>query len=261
LQDVLVCCPAGKVGQVTIPNSVISIGNNAFDGCIGLTSVTIPNFVTSIGNNAFNSCAGLTSIIIPTSVTSIGEMAFGSCQGLISVTIPNSITSIESDVFYNCIGLTSVTISNSVTYIGSHAFFYCRGLTSVTCKATTPPTIYDDTFSYIGNNTMFYVPCESEEDYQAAEFWSTLNYGQCITAGINDIKTIELNIYPNPATDIVTIDGINANETVIITDLSGRIVGRALPLHNGWQTINVSGLPSGVYLVRVGNNIGKLVKE
>ena len=118
--------------SVTIPNSVTSIGSWAFDGCSSLTSIEIPNSVTYIGRSAFNGCRSLTSVTIPNSVTSIGEGAFGDCTGLTSVTIPNSVTSIGGYAFYNCTGLTSVTIPNSVTSIGESAFQYCSGLTSVT---------------------------------------------------------------------------------------------------------------------------------
>ena len=94
-----VCYISAK--SVTIPDSVTSIGNYAFENCTNLTSVTIPDSVTSIGNYAFENCTNLTSVTIPDSVTSIGSDAFGYCSKLISVTIPNSVTSIGSDAFYN----------------------------------------------------------------------------------------------------------------------------------------------------------------
>ena len=115
----------------SIPNSVTSIGDYAFEGCSGLTSVTIPNSVTSIGGGAFYGCSGLTSVTIPNSVTSIGGGAFSGCSGLTSVTIPNSVTAIGDSVFGGCIGLISVTIPNSVTAIGAGAFNGCSGLLSV----------------------------------------------------------------------------------------------------------------------------------
>ena len=158
-----------EITNLVIPNSVTSIGQEAFYSCTGLTSVTIGNSVTSIGNSAFYGCTGLTSVhisdlaawcnisfgknsanplsyahhlylnnneirdlVIPNSVTSIGNSAFNGCTGLTSVNIPNSVTSIGNFAFENCTGLTSVNIPNSVTSIGNDAFSDCSGLTSVT---------------------------------------------------------------------------------------------------------------------------------
>ena len=114
-----------------IPNSVTSIGWNAFENCYNLKSIEIPNSVTSIGGSAFSYCSGLTSIEIPNSVTSIGWNTFYYCSGLTSVTIGNGVTSIGEGAFRDCSDLTSVVIGNSVTSIGDHAFSYCSRLTSI----------------------------------------------------------------------------------------------------------------------------------
>ncbi|MCI5500652.1 MAG: leucine-rich repeat domain-containing protein, partial [Lachnospiraceae bacterium] len=121
-----------SLASVTIPNSVISIGDVAFRGCTSLTSVTIPDSVTSIGTWVFNDCTSLTSVAIPDSVTSIGEYAFYRCSSLASVTIPNNVTSIGGYAFDGCTSLASVTIPNSVTSIGTYAFYRCSSLTSIT---------------------------------------------------------------------------------------------------------------------------------
>lgn len=112
----------------TIPDSVTSIGEHAFDGCDYLTSVTIPNSVTSIGDWAFSLCFELSSITIPNSVTSIGIRAFENCESLTSITIPDGVTSIGNGTFLSCINLGNITIPNSVTSIDDSAFRDCESL-------------------------------------------------------------------------------------------------------------------------------------
>ena len=122
--------PAGLTEYV-IPDSVTSIGGQAFLECSNLKSITIPNSVTSIREHAFR-YSSLTSVTIPNSVTTIGERAFQYCSSLTSVTIGNSVTSIVNDAFAGCTSLTSVTIPDSVTEIGNAIFWHCSSLTSIT---------------------------------------------------------------------------------------------------------------------------------
>ena len=120
-----------KETNYTIPNSVTTIGNQAFSGCNSLTSINISNSVTTIGWAAFSDCDSLTSINIPNSVTTIGNGAFGDCKSLTSINIPNSVTTIGKDVFWGCKSLTSINIPNSVTTIGKAAFCRCESLNSI----------------------------------------------------------------------------------------------------------------------------------
>ena len=118
--------------NITIPDSVMSIGEYAFDNCTNLISVTIPNSVTSISMYTFENCKGLKSVTISDGVKSIGFRAFISCTSLTNVTIPNSIINIDSAAFENCTKLANATIPNSVISIGYGAFEGCTSLASVT---------------------------------------------------------------------------------------------------------------------------------
>ena len=150
-----------KETSYIIPNSVTSIGTQAFRGSESLKNIIIPNSVTSIGTYAFALCTSLGSITIPSSVVAIDGNPFCGCHAdlfneskaflyeedvlfnkdkttLISYraketnyTIPASVTSIGKNAFGRCETLKSITIPNSVTSIGKGAFVNCNSLASI----------------------------------------------------------------------------------------------------------------------------------
>ena len=96
--------------EITISNSVISIGHGCFTKCESLEKIIIPNSVTSIGDYCFYGCESLEEITIPDSITSIGEFCFEWCESLEKITIPNSVTSLEDSCFQCCLSLKEIII-------------------------------------------------------------------------------------------------------------------------------------------------------
>ncbi len=121
------------IAELTIPDVVTSIGDEAFWACSNLTSIKIPGSVTSIGDSAFNGCNSLKSIEIPGSVTSIGRYAFSGCSSLTSIKLAEGVTSIGDSAFNGCNSLKSIEIPGSVTSIGGSnpLFCDCSSLTSI----------------------------------------------------------------------------------------------------------------------------------
>ena len=134
-------------GDITIPQSVTTIGESAFESCSALTSVEMPA-VTTIGDGAFYYCRALTSVSMP-EVTEIGWLAFCGCSSLRSINIPASVTMIGEEAFVSCGGLTSV---------------YCHWEQPLECDLRFEETV-------LANATL-YVPDGCVDAYRAVKPWS-----------------------------------------------------------------------------------------
>ena len=148
------------LNTVALPNSLTSLGNNAFqyagrdaaaaDGTLtigtGLTEIpqgafsgmsktggalTIPAGITKIGASAFSGTSSFTSIVIPEGVTEIGERAFAGTRNIKAVVFPSTIQALGTWVFEGS-GVATVELKGSFTEIPAHAFRSCSSLTSIT---------------------------------------------------------------------------------------------------------------------------------
>lgn len=112
-------------------DSLVFIGYEAFSACNGkaFTRFTVPDSVRSIGNNAFYQCSDLSTIILGKGITEIPSYCFGHCVKLTDLDIPSNVTYIADNAFYNCTGLQYVDLNN-VTEVGKNAF-YASGVSSL----------------------------------------------------------------------------------------------------------------------------------
>ncbi|MDE6634622.1 MAG: leucine-rich repeat domain-containing protein, partial [Bacteroidaceae bacterium] len=153
--------------------------NTSSTGNSSLTSVTIPNSVITIGKEAFANCTGLTAITIPNSVTEIGDGVFEGCIGLSSVNIGNGVKTIGENAFYKCSSLTSISLGSGVETIDSWAFEDCIALKDFYCFAENIPIIGSDIFSGVNlRSATLHVPAASLEAYSAKSPWKI--FGQIV---------------------------------------------------------------------------------
>lgn len=118
--------------EVRLPDSLTSIGDDAFWNCTSLKDIRLPDSVARIGEYAFWNCTSLTEINLPDSLTIIGMSAFQSC-GLERIELPDSLTSIGERAFQNCNKVTELQIPASVQSIESgNAFGGMSSLVNIT---------------------------------------------------------------------------------------------------------------------------------
>lgn len=134
---VIIAKYTGTATAVEIPETlegypVAEIASSAFYGCNKVTDITIPETVTSIGDYAFYYCTAMEKIVIPDSVLSIDKWAFYRCDKLKEVILSDSLQTLGDYVFYNCTKLTTINLPESLVNIGTQAFYYCKGLDSIT---------------------------------------------------------------------------------------------------------------------------------
>jgi len=212
-------------------NAIIVTSTNEL--AFGCKSTIIPNTVTSIGNNAFKGITEMTSIEIPNSVVSIGENAFAFCFDLTGdLTIPNSVTSIGASAFFQCEGLDgTLTLGESVAYIGDWAFRKCSHISEAVSLATTPATLGDDygcqVFAEFGVQTLT-VPCNCSDAYQNSQWYDPIGmvgfyeFVEDCTA-ISEGESIVTSVYPNPTYSKVIIEAKDIHNICIFNILGEKV--------------------------------------
>ena len=164
-----VCACKGELPEgtsLTIKEGTLSITQNAFYFCKGLTSITIPEGVTNIDVSSFMGCSDLVSVRLPESLTTIDREAFHYCNKLSSINIPSHVKYICETAFSDCRSLTSVNIPEGVEEIADNAFFGCNQLTDVTIP---------ESLKKIGRDGFY--GCKSLSDIRIPDNVEEISYG------------------------------------------------------------------------------------
>ena len=189
-------CDCDSITSVTIPKSVTSSDDCAFDGCASIKKVYYKGETADWMNISFGDAAAnplyagaeliingsaVTMIVVPGSVTEIGSGQFAGCHGLEEVNMGSKVTRIGSEAFDSCADLWRVTLSGSplLAEIDDYAFNGCEKLQSV---------IFPDSVTSIGRYVL-----------QGCESLATATLGSGITSipamafkGCMSLKTLTI---------------------------------------------------------------------
>ena len=119
----------GTEKNVSVPDTVKTIAQGAFEDDTNVELVVLPNSVERIESYAFWGCENLDTVVLGKGLSAVGDYAFAGCSGLKQMTIPASVTSIGIQAFGDCVNLKDISIPPETTAIHETAFDGCRQLT------------------------------------------------------------------------------------------------------------------------------------
>lgn len=205
----------GYSSNVTIPESVLIIGEGAFEDCFMLENVTIPDNVMVIDDRAFYNCNKLTYITQSSNIIYVGEKAFYETpwfnnlnqeyniigdgvlikyvmQNSNDITLPNSVKSIVSYAFMDCTSLQSVTFSNSVISVGANAFSTCWSLSEINLN----PTLLH-VGDYAFNDTPWFYDLDEEFVVLGDGVLVKFNSYETVVVVPDNVKNISAGVFEN----------------------------------------------------------------
>ncbi|MCQ2213323.1 MAG: leucine-rich repeat domain-containing protein [Bacteroidaceae bacterium] len=151
-QSTLICCPPGKVGTLTIPETILSLAPAAFSTCKKLAEISISDNVKVIPEETFKGCWGLKQVHFPTQLEKIAYQAFANTI-LQKLFLPKSLRVIEDEAFAH----------NSITEVNVF-------------DPQNPPTLGKDVFGVETKVMRLYVPNNAAiQVYRRAPRWNEFN--------------------------------------------------------------------------------------
>ncbi|MDO5573039.1 MAG: leucine-rich repeat domain-containing protein [bacterium] len=166
----------GTETSVTVPNSVRTIGHEAFSGNTTMTEVVIPDNVTNVDFSSFENCKNLQKVTMGSNVKSIGAAAFSGCTSLKSISIPAKTAEIGAGAFAKCSSLSNIPVDyQNQNYICESGVLYTQDQTQIIQYLAGKPS------------TSYTMP-DTVEKIGAYAFWGAEQLtGVTISSGVKDI--------------------------------------------------------------------------
>lgn len=236
-----------EIERCAISETARIIYDNAFDGCKKLSEISIPNSVVSIGKSAFKGCDTLDNVVIPNTISAVDVSVFNGCKGLRNLT-----ANISDEVAYN-VTLASNNEKWGFCYISK--FELADSKVNVTIQAAAAAKV-----DSVAGRGMF-AHWSDSEDSTAMVRKFTLTDDLNLTAifekdptGIEEQQASNILIYSYGNTVVVE----NANAAIRVYNSMGRLVAIGNNIADGAR----NELPineSGVYIVQVGKTTQRII--
>ncbi|MBR4554058.1 MAG: leucine-rich repeat domain-containing protein [Ruminococcus sp.] len=122
------CFDGCKMRSISLPSTLMAVGEYSFTDCKKLISVKFPDSVKKIEKGAFNACLSLESVKLPKNLLEIGDNTFFCCTSLKVLTVPDTVSGFGENAFSGCESLEALIVPRSVKFIDKNAFAYCPKL-------------------------------------------------------------------------------------------------------------------------------------
>lgn len=220
--------------EYTLKNTVTKLGASIFAGQAKLKKVTIPASVMEIGENAFFDCINLEEVKFETNgaLSTIGAAAFRNCVSLKSIRIPNGVTKLNAYTFYNCRSLTKVQLPEGLTHIGYYfydsynvektdnsggfVFAHCEKLAEINIPESTQ---WIQNYSFLNCKSLTEVALNAGDKKIGEGAFANCSALRKVTLGAN-VKTLSSKLFINcTSLESVVSYGDEEGETPVV-DLS-----------------------------------------
>ena len=233
------------------------LGDHCLEGCTHLEKLVFSDNIVSFGIGCF-SYSNVDTMLIPQNISKIPMYCFSPCDSLRKIVLPSFLDTIEACAFSGCPLLKTIVFPQELKYIGTSAFFNygdSMGIEELCALSETPPilwgmpnTVFPKTWPIICT-----IPCGTLLAYQNSRWgteYSNITFVEDCEA-VADYFIGNIKIYPNPADNIIHIEGLaNEKNLIYVYDMFGKMVAFVNACNNVTD-INIAHLPEGYYILKI----------